>query len=106
AQRALEQAREHGERGNEAWALRFLGEIAAQHDRPDVAKAEAHYRAAMTLATELGMLPLVPHCRLGLGRLAARTGEGEKARRHLTTATTMYREMGMDFWLEKVDAAR
>ena len=57
------------ERGNEAWALHLLGEIAAQHDPPDVATAEAHYRAAMALATELGMRPLVAHCHLGLGKL-------------------------------------
>ena len=74
AQRALEQAREHTERGNEAWALHLLGEIAAQHTPPDVATAEAHYRAAMTLATELGMRPLLAHCHLGLGTLAGRTG--------------------------------
>ena len=67
AQRALEHAREHTEPGHEAWALHLLGAIASQHDPPDVATAEAHYRAAMTLATELGMRPLVAHCHLGLG---------------------------------------
>ena len=30
---------------------------------------------------------------------------GEPAQEHLTTATTMYREMGMTFWLEKAEAA-
>ena len=50
---------------------------------------------------EQGMRPLVARCRLGLGRLYRRTGKREQAREHLTTATTMYREMGMQFWLEK-----
>jgi signal transduction histidine kinase len=27
-----------------------------------------------------------------------------KTKEHLTTAATMYREMGMDFWLEKADS--
>ena len=36
AQRALDVARQHKERGNEAWALRLLGEIAAQRDSPAV----------------------------------------------------------------------
>jgi hypothetical protein len=27
-----------------------------------------------------------------------------KAQEHLTTAATMYREMGMTFWLEKTEA--
>jgi len=26
-----------------------------------------------------------------------------QANEHLTTATTMYREMGMTFWLEKIE---
>jgi len=56
------------------------------------------------LAGELGMRPLVAHCHLGLGRLYRRTGDGAKVHEHLTTATTMYREMGMNFWLEKAEA--
>jgi hypothetical protein len=58
----------------------------------------------LALANELGMRPLVAHCHLGLGKLYRRTGDGAKAQEHLTTAATMYREMGMDFWLEKADA--
>jgi hypothetical protein len=52
------------------------------------------------------MRPLVAHCHLGLGKLYRRTGDQARAHEHLTTATTMYREMGMDFWLAKADAAR
>jgi len=48
--------------------------------------------------------PLVAHCHLGLGKLYRRTGKPEQAREHLTTATTMYREMGMTYWLEKAEA--
>jgi len=47
------------------------------------------------------MRPLVAHCHLGLGRLYQRTGTRDQAREHLTTATTMYREMDMPFWLEQ-----
>jgi hypothetical protein len=53
------------------------------------------------LAEDLGMRPLVAHCHLGLGKLYWRTGKREAAQRHLATATTMYREMDMGFWLEK-----
>ena len=66
--------------------------------------AETHYRQAMALADELGMRPLVAHCHLGLGKLYRRTGKREQAQEHLTTATTMYREMGMTYWLEKAEA--
>ena len=33
------------------------------------------------------------------------TGKRDEAGEHLTTATTMYREMDMRFWLKQVDAA-
>ena len=42
-------------------------------------------------------------CHLGLGKLYRRTGNREQAQKHLTTATTMYREMGMTYWLEKAN---
>jgi len=105
ANRALTLTRERGERGNEALALRLLGEVVSQADQPDMATAEAQYGAAMALATELGMRPLAAHCHLGLGNLYRRTGDQAKAHEHLTTATTMYREMGMAFWLEKAEGA-
>jgi ATP/maltotriose-dependent transcriptional regulator MalT len=101
AERAVTLARGRGERGYEAWALRLLGEIAAHHARPDEATAAAHYGAAMTLAAERDMRPLVAHCHLGLGRLYRRTGKPEQAQEHLRTATAMYGEMGMTSWLEK-----
>jgi len=44
------------------------------------------------------------HCYLGLGKLYRRTGDQAKAHEHLTTGTTMYREMGMNFWLDKAEA--
>jgi hypothetical protein len=50
------------------------------------------------------MRPLIAHCHLGLGKLCARTGKREQAREYLTTATTMYREMDMPFWLEQAEA--
>jgi hypothetical protein len=50
------------------------------------------------------MRPLVAHCHLGLGKLYRRTGDQAGAEEHLTTACTMYREMGMTFWLEKAEA--
>lgn len=37
----------------------------------------------------------------GLGKLYRRMGKREQASEHLTIATTMYREMGMTYWLEQ-----
>ena len=99
---ALDSARGRGERGYEAPVRRVLGEIAALGNPPNVDIATRHYRGAIALAEELGMRPLVAHCHLGLGKLYRRTGQREQAQEHLTTATTMYRDMGMTYWLEKV----
>jgi hypothetical protein len=66
--------------------------------------AKGHYVEALTLADELGMRPLVAHCHFGLGKLYRRTGAEAKVREHLTTASTMYREMDMRFWLARTAA--
>jgi tetratricopeptide (TPR) repeat protein len=105
AERCLALARERGHRGSEAWALRLLGEIAAHDDGPDMATAEAHYGAAVSLATELGMRPLLAHCHLGLGNLCRGAGNQAKAEEHLAMATAMYREMDMRFWLHKAESS-
>jgi tetratricopeptide (TPR) repeat protein len=104
AEEALRVSCDRGERGVQAHAIRLLGEIAAHRDQTDVETAEGRYAEAMTLADELGMRPLVAHCHFGLGKLWGRTGRPEQAREHLTTATTMYREMDMRFWLEQAGA--
>jgi tetratricopeptide (TPR) repeat protein len=104
AQQAAMFSDERKERGSRAWALCVLGEIAAiQNDRVD-GTARKHWGESLALATKLGMRPLVARCHLGLGKFFRRTREHEQAQEHLTTATTMYREMGMTYWLEKVEA--
>jgi tetratricopeptide (TPR) repeat protein len=103
ARRALDLAHRQKERGNEAWVLRLLGEVAAHADPPDLPSADAHYRQALARADELGMRPLAAYCHLGLGRLCHHAGRDAAAREHLTTATTMYREMGMGFWLGQAE---
>jgi hypothetical protein len=104
-ERLLTTAREHGHRGSEAWGRRLLGEIASHDEHPDVAAAEAHYGAAIALASELEMRPLVAHCHLGLGQLHRRRGNPVKSDEHLATATAMYREMAMTFWLRKAEGS-
>jgi tetratricopeptide (TPR) repeat protein len=104
ATHSLELARRHGQRGHEVYAHRLLGVVYARRDPPEVTPAEAHYRSGLALADSLGMRPLVAHCHLGLGKLYRLTGQREQAHEHLTTATTMYREMDMRFWLEQAEA--
>jgi tetratricopeptide (TPR) repeat protein len=106
AEGSLATSRRRNERGNVASVLHVLGEIAARREPPDVDTATNFYEQAMRQAAELGMRPLVAHCHLGLGKLYRRTGDDAQSRAHLTTATTMYREMDMRFWLEQVEAEK
>jgi class 3 adenylate cyclase/tetratricopeptide (TPR) repeat protein len=94
-----------GQHGFAAHALHLLGDIATHPDGFDAESGVAHYRQALALAEPRGMRPLVAHCHLGLGKLYWRTGQREQARDHLTTATTMYRDIDMRFWLEQAETA-
>jgi len=100
ATRALALAREHGERGFEAMALRIAGETALARD--DVATAEASLTAAASAAEALRMRPLLGHCELGLALTARRRGDGEQSGRWLTAARQRYAELGMDAWVRRV----
>jgi tetratricopeptide (TPR) repeat protein len=104
AGRSLEVSRERKERGQQSWALWLGAEIASRRDPPQTQEAVDRYGDALELGQEIGMRPLVAHCHLGLGKLYRRTDEREQAREHLATATSMYSEMGMTYWLEKSEA--
>ena len=104
AERGLGLARATGERGAEVRALGLLGNVLAHCDRPDPGQAEPCFREALAMAEQLGMRPQAARCHLGLGKLYGRTGNRQQAQEHLTTATTMYREMDMRFWLEQAEA--
>ena len=96
---------EHKERGNQAWASRLLGEIAARRDPPKIESAAASYRQALALAEELEMRPLQAHSHRGLGILYIKVGWREQARAELSTAIALYCDMEMQFWLPQAEAA-
>jgi tetratricopeptide (TPR) repeat protein len=102
AREGLRIARQHKERGYEAWALRLLGDLASDREPLDASVAEAHYRDALALATALGMRPLVAHCHSGLGALHHSEAR-QDAQQELALARDLYRDMGMTFWLERTE---
>src|SRR5439155_451530 len=101
ARSALAFARDRKARGNEAYALRLLGEIHAHQDPPAAEAAEATYRQALALAEELGMRPLLAHCHLGLGTLYTKGGRLAQARAALSTAIELFQAMAMTCWLPR-----
>jgi class 3 adenylate cyclase/tetratricopeptide (TPR) repeat protein len=104
-EQTLTLARAHQELGNQAYALRLLGEIAARRDPSAVDLAAAHYQDALALADELGMRPLQAHCHRGLGMLYGQTGRPKQARTALAIAIELYRTTDMTFWLPQAEAA-
>jgi hypothetical protein len=105
AEHTLILACKYQEHGNEAYALRLLGDIAARREPLDIQPAESHYQHALDLAREFGMRPLQAHCHRGPGTLYCQTGRDALARAALSTAIEMYRAMEMAFWLPQTDAA-
>jgi tetratricopeptide (TPR) repeat protein len=103
ATRLLELATETGARRDEALALRVLGDVYSRGECLEPGKAEEHYTQSLGLGTLLGMRPLTAHCHFGLAKLYRQTSKRNQARKHLTTASTMYRDMGMQFWLEQAE---
>jgi tetratricopeptide (TPR) repeat protein len=105
AHQALELARTGGIRGGEAWALYFVAQTCARQATPDPAQLCDLYTEAMELAQSLGMRPLVAHCHLALGERARKTGDRREAQEQLTVGAGLFREMGMQIWLEKTQSA-
>jgi len=83
--------------------LHIQGQILGRASDVDKTPTKQAHQAALALADELGMRPLIAHCHFGLAKLHAKSGEREEAREHLATAATMYREMGMQFWLAQAE---
>ena len=106
AEGTLTLARAHQERGNQAYALRLFGDIAARHEPPEVEQAEAHYQPGPCPGRRTRHASArQAHCHLGLGTLYGQTGRREQARTALSTAIELYRAMEMTFWLPQAEAA-
>ena len=103
AREGLAGARERHERGEEAWNLRDLAEAFAYTNPQQADVAERYYTESMALADELGMRPVLAHCHAGLAKLYRRVDKRTASAEHFAAATSLYREMGMTYWLEKAE---
>ena len=102
---ALDLARRYREPGPEAWALYLLAESEDVSRSDGIAEALSGYLSALHRSEDLGMRPLVAHCHMGLGKLHATIGDKSTSQNELQMALSMYREMGMQFWLQKAEVA-
>jgi class 3 adenylate cyclase/tetratricopeptide (TPR) repeat protein len=95
-------ARLRGEKPTVAWLEHLLGDLAMGSDPADTSAA-GHYRAAATIADELGMRPLAMECHFGLGAVARREGRENEAQSEFQSALELAEEMGI---LSAADTAR
>src|SRR5256886_5940047 len=86
ARSAVELSTKHHERANQALALEALADITACDDTAGPGDAVDLYARSLALANELGMRPLVAHCRAGLGTLHRRIGSRGESDDHLAAA--------------------
>ena len=91
------------QRGLEAWTLRLIGEVQAARAGPE---AGATLELALGLARDMGMQVLVAHCHRLLGVAALGRGEVDRAAQAGRLARRLYRDLGMDFWLERLPSAQ
>jgi tetratricopeptide (TPR) repeat protein len=103
ALQALELSRRRRARGEEAWTLHTLAEV-AHLDGEDGDAATQYYRDALVLAEELEMRPLQARCHFGLGAAWPRTGRCEEGRAHLCRALDQFRSLEMTDWSRRAEA--
>ena len=96
AERVVDLARERGERGTKARALRLLATAYHRATPPRLKDAEAPYRAALAITDELEMRPQAALCRLGLGMLLSATARKDEARELLRAAEVEARHSAHD----------
>ena len=77
----------------------------AKADPGQIEAAEGHIRQGISLLEELGILPWSGWGYIWLGEVYAESGRKEEALINLKKAETLFREMGMDYWLGKAQEA-
>lgn len=105
AENAWALARQHKERGNEAWALKILGDACMHEGRRDPDRAESHYHRALELGRDLEMRPLAAHCRMAIASVHALRGATAEAREEIAAATELFGAMEMTLWRDRAQAA-
>jgi tetratricopeptide (TPR) repeat protein len=100
AEEALKIAQKNHQHGEgTVWIL--LGRIFGKADQPQVDKAEESYLQGIKILEELKIKAYYASGYYYLGELYTDTGQKDKALETLKTAESLFRGMGMDYWLAK-----
>jgi tetratricopeptide (TPR) repeat protein len=101
AEKALNSAQENKEKFIEGYSWTILGRVLGKKEPTQMDEAEEYILKGIKILEELKTQPYVSTGYLWLGELNADMGQREKALENLKKAEVMFKEMGMDYWLDK-----
>ena len=98
---ALKLSQKNNEKWIEAQSWILLGRILGRMETAQIHKPEEYILRGIKMADELRYKPYYSQGRMFLGELCLDRGEKEKAMENLKEAEGLFREMGMDYWLDR-----
>ncbi len=105
AELALQFSLENNERDGQGLSRAWLGRVLAKSGDTHFETAEQHILQGIRLLEELRLLPFTSWGYLWLGEVYAESGRRDEALENIKKSETMFREMGMDYWLAKAQEA-
>jgi tetratricopeptide (TPR) repeat protein len=105
AELALQFSLENNAKMGEGLSRSLLGMVLAKTDPTRIEAAEQQILQGISLEEELGLRPLCGWGYLWLGEVYAESGRREEALENLKKAETIFRDMGMGYWLGKAQEA-
>lgn len=102
---ALQFAVENKERHMRGLSRAWIGRVLVTTDPTQIDVAGQHIQEGINLLEELGIVAFSGWGYLWLGEVYAEAGRPEEALAPLKKAETMFRQMGMDYWLGKAQTA-
>ncbi|HEA69349.1 MAG TPA: guanylate cyclase [Desulfobacterales bacterium] len=101
AEKALKLSQKMHQKGTEGFAWILLGRIFGKAEKPEEKKAEDSLLQGIKILEELKLKTLYATGYHFLGAFYVDSGQKDKALKILKKAETMFKEMGMDYWLAK-----
>ena len=105
ADKALNLARERGEKSFEAMALHLMADLCAHRSSANKQRVERLYSESIALARKLNMRPLVARCILGLGDLLRQLKNTDQSREKYLIALSDFRDMQMQHFVTVTETA-
>ena len=104
-EKALELSQRHHEKLVEGQCLIWLGKILSSVQPAEIEQAEDSIQRGISILNELKSKPFLSIGYLFLGEFCKAVGRQDESLKNLHLAEGMFKEMGMDYWLNKTREA-